>query len=58
MLVIRAIHVTYHLQLDPPDEKTRATLERVHGFHRDHCPVARTLKGCVEISTSLELITA
>jgi uncharacterized OsmC-like protein len=53
--VIRSIHVTYYLETDPPDDKTRETLERVHGFHHDYCPVARTLKGCVEITTSLEL---
>jgi uncharacterized OsmC-like protein len=55
VLVIRAIHVRYHLQLEDPDERTRAAVERVHGFHRDHCPVARTLKGCVAISTELHL---
>jgi hypothetical protein len=29
--------------------------ERVLAFHADFCPVARTLRGCVEITTSLEM---
>lgn len=52
MLIIRRIHVTYHLKLDP---EHRATAERVHGFHADYCPVARTIRDCVQITTSLEM---
>ena len=52
MLVIRRIHVRYQLR---GDAKSREIAERVLGFHADLCPVARTLKGCVEISTSLDL---
>jgi len=52
VLVIRRIHVTYHLRLDPAK---RETAERVLGLHIDSCPVARTLRGCVGISTSLEI---
>jgi hypothetical protein len=37
------------------DEKKRAAIERVLGFHADRCPVARTIGGCVAISTSLDL---
>jgi uncharacterized OsmC-like protein len=52
VLVIRRIHVTYHLKLDPAK---RETAERVLGFHADNCPVARTLGGCIAISTALEM---
>ena len=52
MLVIRRIHVTYHLKLDPAK---RETAEHVRGFHADACPVARTLGGCIAISTALEM---
>lgn len=52
VLVIRSIHVTYHLRIDP--EKL-SVAERLLGVHVDHCPVARTLKGCVEITTALKL---
>jgi uncharacterized OsmC-like protein len=51
VLVIRRIHVTYHLKVDPDKKETA---ERVHGFHADFCPVARTIKGCVDISTELQ----
>jgi hypothetical protein len=37
------------------DQKQRAAIERVLGFHADRCPVARTIGGCVAISTSLDL---
>ncbi len=49
-MVIKRIHVTYHLKLKP---EQRETAEKVHGFHADYCPVARTMKGCVEFSTEL-----
>ena len=52
VLIVKRIHVRYHLKLDPAK---REAAERVHGFHAERCPVARTLRGCVEISTSLEL---
>ena len=52
VLVIKRIHVTYHLKLKP---EQRETAERVLGFHADKCPVARTIKGCVDISTKLNM---
>ena len=52
MLIIRRIHVTYHLRLDPAE---REIAERIRGFHADSCPVARTLGGCIAISTALEM---
>ncbi len=51
-MVIKRIHVTYHLKLKP---EQRETAERVHGVHADYCPVARTIKGCVDISTELHM---
>jgi uncharacterized OsmC-like protein len=60
VLVVRRIHVTYHLVADQAiisDQKKRAAIERVLGFHADRCPVARTIGNCVAISTSLELHT-
>ena len=52
VMVIKRIHVTYHLKLKP---EQRETAEKVHGFHIDYCPVARTMKGCVEFSTELNM---
>ncbi|MCU0539912.1 MAG: OsmC family protein [Desulfobacterales bacterium] len=44
VLVVKRIHVDYHLKLAP-----------AHEAHAEFCPVARTLKGCVEITTRLEM---
>jgi organic hydroperoxide reductase OsmC/OhrA len=52
VLVIRRIHVTYHLKVDKDKHET---VEKVHGFHADFCPVARTISGCVDITTELQM---
>jgi len=52
VLVIRRIHVTYLLKLKP---EQRETAQKVHGFHADFCPVARSLKGSIEVSTDLQM---
>ena len=52
VLIIRRIHVTYRLVAD---EERRETAERVHGFHADFCPVARSIQGCIGIETELVL---
>jgi uncharacterized OsmC-like protein len=51
-LVIKRIHVAYHLKTAA---ENRETVERVHGFHADNCPVARTINECVDITTSLNI---
>lgn len=51
MLVIKRIHVRYTLAVD--DDVDRATLDRVHGFHADKCPVARSIRGAIEVSTEV-----
>ncbi len=56
VLVIRRIHVAYRLAIDPDVE--REQIERVHGFHADKCPVARSIRGAIDISTDLELAEA
>ena len=53
VLVIKRIRVRYRLRLRPDQ---REAAERAHGAHQDHCPVARTLRGAVEIETELELV--
>lgn len=52
VLVIRRIHVVYHLKLKP---EQRPTAQKVHGFHADFCPVARSIKGSIEVTTELKL---
>ena len=57
VLIIKRIHVTYHLKLDDPDEQ-RAAAERVLGAHVKYCPVARSLMPSIDITTSLEIAQA
>ena len=52
MLVIRRIHVSYYLRLRP---EQRAAAERAHTIHADNCPVYRTIRRCVDITTALEM---
>jgi uncharacterized OsmC-like protein len=51
VLVLKRIAVTYSgLTLD---EDQRRTAERVLGFHADACPVDRSLRGAIDITTTL-----
>lgn len=40
------------MKIDPAH---RDAAERVHGVHADYCPVARSIGGCIDITTSLEM---
>ncbi|HSR29026.1 MAG TPA: OsmC family protein [Anaerolineae bacterium] len=51
VLVVKRIHVTYRLKAQGSEQETA---ERVHGFHAKSCPVARSIEGCIDITTSLE----
>jgi len=53
VLLLKRIHAHYKLRAD---ELHRETVERVHGFHQDRCPVARSIKGAIEVTTSYELV--
>ena len=50
VLVIRRIHVRLRLRAS---EEHRATAERVHGIFADNCPLYRTLKSAIAITTEL-----
>jgi uncharacterized OsmC-like protein len=52
VLVIKRIHVTY-TGVELPDGRTDA-FERALAAHADGCPVARSLKGAIEVTTSFE----
>jgi len=52
VLIIRRIHVKLRLKTDSGN---RETAERVHGFYADHCPVYRSLKAAIAITTELLL---
>jgi len=51
VLVIKRIHVTY-TGLSIPEERREAA-ERALRTHADGCPVARSLRGAIDITTSL-----
>jgi uncharacterized OsmC-like protein len=53
-LVITRIHAAYTLQVDAEADRDR--IERTHGFHADHCPVARSIRDAIDITTSYELV--
>ncbi|MEZ5403824.1 MAG: OsmC family protein [Bryobacteraceae bacterium] len=50
VLIIRRIHVRLVLKAPP---EAMDTVERVHGFFADKCPVYRSLKDAIAITTSL-----
>lgn len=52
--MIRRIHVRYRLTI--PEEQ-RETAERVHEMHANACPVYRTLSGCIDITTELQVVS-
>jgi len=55
VIILRRVHVRYRLQADP---EKREAIDRILGFHVSKCPVARSLEGCVEITTELQLVPA
>ena len=54
VLVLKRIRVRYTLRARPGDE---AVARRVHDVHRDGCPVYRSVSGCIDITTEMEVKT-
>jgi len=52
VLIIRRIHTTLKLKAKAEHWETA---RRVHGFFADKCPVYRSLKGAIDITTELVL---
>ena len=50
VLVIKRIHVLLHLKADA---SMRETAGRVHGVFHDRCPVYRSLKAAIAMTTEL-----
>jgi uncharacterized OsmC-like protein len=55
VLVIRRIHVA--MTLVAP-ESTRETVERVHGIYAMSCPLYRTLRSAMQLTSSVSLVPA
>jgi uncharacterized OsmC-like protein len=51
VLVVKRIEQIFYLTAD---EKDRDTIERVLEVYADSCPVARSIKGSIEISSELD----
>jgi uncharacterized OsmC-like protein len=54
VLVVKRIKQTFHVTAN---EKDRETIERVLGVYADSCPVARSIKDSIEITSELDLTT-
>jgi organic hydroperoxide reductase OsmC/OhrA len=52
VLIICRIDVTYSLKIA---EEHQDTAERIHDFHAQFCPVARSIEGYIEVSTALQM---
>jgi organic hydroperoxide reductase OsmC/OhrA len=52
VLIIRRIHVLYRLRLQ--SDKREAAL-RAHDLHVGNCPIARSIGGCIAITTELRM---
>jgi uncharacterized OsmC-like protein len=55
VLVIRRIHV--EIRLVAPEE-SRDTIERVHGIYAMRCPLYRTLRGAIGLSSAYTLVSS
>ena len=54
VLVLKRITITIHLTAD---EEDRETVERVLDIYEDGCPVARSIRDSIEITSELDLST-
>ncbi len=52
--VLRSIHVRYRLPVG--SQTDRGKIDRVLGFHAQHCGIYRSLYPQIEITTELELV--
>ncbi len=55
VLVIRRIHVGMQLQAPP---EAGPTIERVHAVYAMSCPLYRTLRGAIQLTSSYRLVDA
>jgi organic hydroperoxide reductase OsmC/OhrA len=55
VLVLRRVHARLELRVAPEHRETAA---RVHGFFADSCPLYRSLRAAIAITTELVLLDA
>lgn len=57
VLVIKRIHITYKLKVDPQLlEEKRDAIDRVMRVHPNSCPVYKSISGSIDITAKLELV--
>ncbi len=54
VLVIRRIHIEFTLRAP---EDVRTTVDRVHGFFADKCPIYRSLRPAIQITSAYRLVS-
>jgi uncharacterized OsmC-like protein len=54
VLVIKRIHVEYTLRVDADADRDK--IQRAFEHHPQKCPVYRSIGGCIEITTSLNVV--
>jgi len=55
VLVIRRIHVAMRLLAG---DESKDTVERVHGMYAMRCPLYRTLRNAIQLTSSYQLVAA
>ncbi len=55
VLIIRRVHVTFHLRSANPSE-VGETVDRVHSVYAQGCPVYRSLVPAFQITSSVDLV--
>lgn len=53
VLVIKRIHVVHTLRAAQGD---RQTAERVHGLYAEHCPLYRSVKDAISVTSALSFV--
>jgi uncharacterized OsmC-like protein len=53
VLVIKRIHVVHTLRAAQAD---RRTAERVHGIYAEHCPLYRSVKDTIAVTSALSFV--
>jgi uncharacterized OsmC-like protein len=56
VLVIKRIRVTYKLRLEANADRDK--VQRAFEHHMPKCPVYRSIGGCIDITTDLEVLEA
>jgi uncharacterized OsmC-like protein len=54
VLVIRRIHAEFTLRAS---QDIHETVERVHGVYIDRCPVYRSLRSAIQITSSFKIVS-